>query len=531
MIVWGERIGREGDGAVAALLDLAAALDLAGKDGSGLLEVPDARQRPRPARGRLPPRRRPGPDRPQILRDANEGHRRRPRRSAPALESGELKSLILFGVDPLRDFPDTDGLEATRSAPPTTSSPSRSSRPRPTAIADVVFPLETHAEKDGTVTHPDGRLQRVRPSAARPGDIRPNWGVLAELSRDARPRHRHLIAALGLRGSRPTRSPSTPASPTRRSAAAASAGRTAPRRRAPCPSRRGAAAIGAASATSDESSGESAPRLRPIRTAPARHLPRPLGRADHRAEPAAEVPGAAAARRAVASPTPSASGCRSATRSRSLRTARSVTRQGRRSRSGCAPAPCFLIEGIARRQRQRAAQRRPGRRSTIEKVGGVISARRHAASSRRPGSWSSSRWSSSPSIFGIVPVMTVRRAQADRPLPAPLRPQPGRPLRPPAAARRRRQAAQQGGLPPRQRGRRCSTRSGRCCRSSPASWRWRSSPSATSRTASASTGSTSRSASSTSSPSARSPSTACCSAAGPRARSTASSARCAAPRS
>jgi NADH-quinone oxidoreductase subunit G len=42
--------------------------------------------------------------------------------------------------------------------------------------------LETHAEKDGTVTHPDGRLQRVRPSASRPGDIRPNWGVLAELS-------------------------------------------------------------------------------------------------------------------------------------------------------------------------------------------------------------------------------------------------------------------------------------------------------------------------------------------------------------
>ena len=51
-----------------------------------------------------------------------------------------------------------------------------------TAKADVVFPLETHAEKDGTVTHPDGRLQRVRPIASRPGDIRPNWGILAELS-------------------------------------------------------------------------------------------------------------------------------------------------------------------------------------------------------------------------------------------------------------------------------------------------------------------------------------------------------------
>jgi NADH-quinone oxidoreductase subunit G len=51
-----------------------------------------------------------------------------------------------------------------------------------TAKADVLFPLETHAEKDGTITHPDGRLQRVRPSASRPGDIRPNVQVLAQLS-------------------------------------------------------------------------------------------------------------------------------------------------------------------------------------------------------------------------------------------------------------------------------------------------------------------------------------------------------------
>src|SRR5215213_6001830 len=41
VVVWGERIGREGDGVGDALLDLAAALDLAGKDGSGLLEVPE----------------------------------------------------------------------------------------------------------------------------------------------------------------------------------------------------------------------------------------------------------------------------------------------------------------------------------------------------------------------------------------------------------------------------------------------------------------------------------------------------------
>ena len=37
-------------------------------------------------------------------------------------------------------------------------------------------------EKDGTITHTEGRLQRVRPAAARPGDIRGGWHVLAELA-------------------------------------------------------------------------------------------------------------------------------------------------------------------------------------------------------------------------------------------------------------------------------------------------------------------------------------------------------------
>ena len=47
--------------------------------------------------------------------------------------------------------------------------------------ADVVFPAEIYPEKEGTVTHPDGRLQRVRQALGRPGEVRPGWSVLAEL--------------------------------------------------------------------------------------------------------------------------------------------------------------------------------------------------------------------------------------------------------------------------------------------------------------------------------------------------------------
>jgi NADH-quinone oxidoreductase subunit G len=172
VVLWGERIGRE-QGAVEALLELAEALNLSDEDGAGLLEVPDTTN----ARGL----REAGclPDAGPGLSSTEPGLSTEAIRDA--LESGELTSLILFGADPLRDFPDTKAWEAALTAADFVVAFSMHENAT-TAKADVVLPLETHAEKDGTVTHPDGRLQRVRPSASRPGDIRPNWQVLSDLS-------------------------------------------------------------------------------------------------------------------------------------------------------------------------------------------------------------------------------------------------------------------------------------------------------------------------------------------------------------
>jgi NADH-quinone oxidoreductase subunit G len=174
VVIWGERIAREGDAAVAALLDLAAALKIGETDGAGLLEVPDfANARGLREGGCLPDA---GPGLTEV---AVAGHPTEEIRAA--LESGDLTGLILFGVDPLRDFPDTPAWEAALTAADFVVSFSMHETAS-SAKADVLFPLETHAEKDGTVTHPDGRLQRVRPSAGRPVDIRSNIQVLAELS-------------------------------------------------------------------------------------------------------------------------------------------------------------------------------------------------------------------------------------------------------------------------------------------------------------------------------------------------------------
>jgi NADH-quinone oxidoreductase subunit G len=48
-----------------------------------------------------------------------------------------------------------------------------------------VFPAEAPAEREGTVTHPDGRVQRLRPAIGRPGEVRAGWWVISEIAKRA----------------------------------------------------------------------------------------------------------------------------------------------------------------------------------------------------------------------------------------------------------------------------------------------------------------------------------------------------------
>jgi len=49
------------------------------------------------------------------------------------------------------------------------------------AYADVLLPLGTHVETEGSFTNCDGHVQRLHPAFAPPGDARPGWSVIAEL--------------------------------------------------------------------------------------------------------------------------------------------------------------------------------------------------------------------------------------------------------------------------------------------------------------------------------------------------------------
>ena len=98
-----------------------------------------------------------------------------------ALVEGGLDAAFLVNADPVRDGADGPAWgEALRSADFVLSI--SMFEDASTKFADVVFPAEGYAEKEGTVTHPDGRLQRVRPNVPNPGRARPTWEVLVELS-------------------------------------------------------------------------------------------------------------------------------------------------------------------------------------------------------------------------------------------------------------------------------------------------------------------------------------------------------------
>jgi NADH-quinone oxidoreductase subunit G len=170
IIVWGERLWRD-EGAIRALLDVASALGIADRIGPGLLEVPtEANGRGLREVGCIPGS---GPG----LSAAPAGRNAAAIRDDLGAGGG---SLLLVNADPVRSHPGTDAWRKALSSSFVVSIASFDDES--TRHADIVLPAETHAEKEGTVTHPDGRLQRLRPNVPRPGAVRPEWRVLRDLS-------------------------------------------------------------------------------------------------------------------------------------------------------------------------------------------------------------------------------------------------------------------------------------------------------------------------------------------------------------
>jgi len=176
VVVWGERLthGPRAAHAARALLNVAGRLVARGREGAGLLEVPAG------TNGR-------GLREVGVLPGVGPGLAE----AAPGLDTagiaaagaaGELGALYLLHVDPLRALPGTarweQALDRTTTVIAHTSFLTEGLRRH----ATVVFPAESYAEKDGTIVHPDGRVQRLRPAIGHPGDVRYEWQVLADIA-------------------------------------------------------------------------------------------------------------------------------------------------------------------------------------------------------------------------------------------------------------------------------------------------------------------------------------------------------------
>jgi NADH-quinone oxidoreductase subunit G len=183
VVLWGERLtaGPGGAAAAAALLSIAGSLGLAGS-GSGLLEVPaSANGRGLREAGVLPNA---GPGF-AALAGAGENASvagRDARAIAEGLAAGELAALYLLHCDPLRDLPGRELWTRALAGAGTVIAHAEFLTETIREHAHVVFPAEVYAEKEGTVVHPDGRLQRLRPAIARSGEVRAEWQVLAEVA-------------------------------------------------------------------------------------------------------------------------------------------------------------------------------------------------------------------------------------------------------------------------------------------------------------------------------------------------------------
>ena len=98
-----------------------------------------------------------------------------------AAANGDLPVLYLVGEDPLTTYPDRDLVEKALEKAFVIAQDLFLTES--TKYADVVLSAASYAEKDGTFTNAERRIQRVRPGIKSPGEARSDFAIFQELLR------------------------------------------------------------------------------------------------------------------------------------------------------------------------------------------------------------------------------------------------------------------------------------------------------------------------------------------------------------
>jgi NADH-quinone oxidoreductase subunit G len=167
VIVWGERLWRSPE-AVRALHACMHALDMQKRIGPGLLEVPEESN----TRGLREVGCLPGAGPGLVPGEAGSGSAE----IKDGLAEHQIGAMLLVNADPVRNYPDTEGWRQALSGSFVVAI--ASFEDESTRQANIVIPAETYAEKEGTVTHPEGRLQRLRRNVPLPEGMIAGWRFL-----------------------------------------------------------------------------------------------------------------------------------------------------------------------------------------------------------------------------------------------------------------------------------------------------------------------------------------------------------------
>ncbi len=98
-----------------------------------------------------------------------------------SLASGDVRGLVLVGADPVRDMPDprvaVEGLETAEFVVAIDLFSTDSN-----THADVILPAAGFAEKEGTITNIEGRVQKVNRLRPAPGSARADWSIVDDIA-------------------------------------------------------------------------------------------------------------------------------------------------------------------------------------------------------------------------------------------------------------------------------------------------------------------------------------------------------------
>ena len=95
---------------------------------------------------------------------------------------GRVRALYLVGEDPAHTDPNAHEVDAGMEQLEFLVVQDLFLHETARRYADVVFPAASFAEKDGTFTNTERRVQRVRAAVAAPGEARPDWRITADLA-------------------------------------------------------------------------------------------------------------------------------------------------------------------------------------------------------------------------------------------------------------------------------------------------------------------------------------------------------------